>query len=82
MTLLPGKSWRTVSTSNPLHLDNVLDLVPSEITLRGCATLLRVTLGFGWFVAGLKTGWSIVGQREEYDEAVDESDEVSLVTMS
>jgi nitric oxide reductase subunit B len=39
-------------------------------------------LGFGWFVAGLKTGWSIVDRREDLGQPVDEPDDMALVTTS
>jgi nitric oxide reductase subunit B len=39
-------------------------------------------LGFGWFVVGLKTGWSVAGRRDECLEAAEESQELEAVTAS
>ncbi|MHB8898805.1 MAG: nitric-oxide reductase large subunit [Thermoguttaceae bacterium] len=37
-------------------------------------------VGFGWFVAGLKTGWSIENRRDEFVQAAREAEEPGLVT--
>lgn len=39
-------------------------------------------LGFGWFVAGLKTGWSIADRREDLGETIEDSEEALVATTS
>jgi hypothetical protein len=36
----------------------------------------------GWFVAGLKTGWSIADRRDEFIQGAEESEQAALVTAS
>lgn len=35
-------------------------------------------LGFGWFVVGLKTGWSAADRRDEFIPAAERSEEAAL----
>ena len=39
-------------------------------------------IGFGWFVAGLKTGWSIADRREDLGEPIEDSEEALVATTS
>ncbi len=39
-------------------------------------------LGFGWFVAGLKTGWSIADRRDEFVQSAEESENSALATSA
>lgn len=39
-------------------------------------------LGFGWFVAGLRTGWSVADRRDEYIQTAEESEEMAETTVT